>query len=140
MISPIHFRKYVIAPVLDHLATYNPAMNTRQAYTLMLGTALQESGLQDMKQINGDAVSFFQIEPATFDDVFFRYLQTAPHLLNLVMDFKFPHTGAWEQVAGNQHLACAVARCKYWMASEPLPTNIEGLAMYWKRNYNTMLQ
>jgi len=52
------------------------------------------------------------------------------------MDFKFPHMGAWEQVAGNQHLACAVARCQYWMAHEPLPTNIEELAMYYKKNYN----
>jgi len=40
---------------------------------------------------------------------------------------------------GNLYYQCAIARCKYLMIPEPLPAanDIEGLAKYWKKYYNS---
>ena len=94
----------------------------------------------------GPARSFFQIEasfdyanPATFEDIYERYLRGRPRFLIAVQDLRMPAFTPHEQLTGNQHFACAIARMKYWMATEPLPAagDIEALGAYWKRHYNT---
>lgn len=40
---------------------------------------------------------------------------------------------------GNLYYQCAIARCKYLMSPEPLPAHddVEGMAKYWKKWYNS---
>ena len=56
----------------------------------MLGTAIAESELNALAQRGGLALSMFQIEPATFDDIYGRYLRLRPRLLTAVQTFMFP--------------------------------------------------
>ena len=137
--NPTQFRAHVIEPTLRELGLWSAS-----AERLMIGTALVESGLEEVVQRNGGpARSFFQIEPGTFDDIVDRYLETDRRrdlrvkILGLVM----PAFGRWEQITGNQRFACGVARVRYWMAPEPLPDvgDDEGLAAYWKSHFNTYL-
>ena len=140
MIPPNQFMKFVIEPTLDHLAVVEPRMKSLAVSQLLLGTGIMESRLDALKQRGGGpALSVFQIEPATFDDTYTRYLRTKIVLLGQINDLLIPAFTPLEQLAGNPFFACAIARTKYWMVPEPMPPagDIQALAHYWKRYYNT---
>lgn len=142
MIPPVQFLQEVIGPTLAHMAATQPDMDRPAARVLLLGTAIQESRLMAYRQHGGgSALSFFQIEPATFDDIFFRYLARPDKaaLRTSVRALLIPAFDPAEQLDTNQHLACAIARIRYWMvpARLPRPGDVDGLGAYWKRYYNT---
>lgn len=127
------YRENVIRPVLKKLDAWSQA-----AESLLVGTGLVESEFHYIKQINGPAVSVFQIEPATISDNYKNFLNYRPNLrsevdqLNIIDDFE-----SWSDI--NPFFACAHARVWYLRHSEPFPSaaNVEGLAQYWKKYYNT---
>lgn len=140
MIPPAQFLEHVIRPTLDHLAVAEPRLGTEASARLLLGTAIAESNLAALAQHGGGpALSFFQIEPATFHDVYDRYLPARARFKVAVYDLRVPALTPLEQLAGNPFFACAIARIKYWMAPAPLPDadDINGLGRYWKAVYNT---
>lgn len=141
MIDPVTFFVTWIQPALLALGAVEPRMAARPAGLLLLGTALTESHLQFVDQIGGGpARGFFQIEPATFDDVYGRYLMTRKAgLLGAVGGLMVPGLPADGQLRGNPWLGAAIARLRYWMAPAPLPRadDLDGLGRYWKRHYNT---
>lgn len=140
MIPPLEFRDHVIRRVLHHLVDADQRLGSRVAKNLLLGTAIMESRLKRLEQVGGPAMSMFQIEPPTFADVYERYLMdTRRDLMGPVNDFLMRAMTPADQLAGNQHFACAIARIKFWMSPEPLPAadNIDALGAYWKAHYNT---
>lgn len=140
MIPPAQFLEHVIRPTLDHLAVAEPRLGTEASARLLLGTAIAESNLAALVQHGGGpALSMFQIEPATFDDVYKRYLWARPRFMNVVRDLRLPALTPMEQLPANPFFACAIARFKYWMAPKPLPDadDIDALGAYWKAVYNT---
>lgn len=142
MIPPLEFREAFIRPTLDHLSKTEPRIACRASERLMLGTALIESMLKFLRQIGGGpAITFWGIEPPTFDDTYNRYLQThRPDLREAVDKLRIPViTNDLDQLLFNPLFACAIARCKYWMSPVPLPEamDLDGLGFYWDNNYNT---
>ena len=140
MIPPAQFLEHVIRPTLDHLAVAEPRLATEASANLLLGTAIAESNLSALVQHGGGpALSMFQIEPATFDDIYERYLRARPGFLMAVQDLRLPALTPMEQLPANPFFACAIARMKFWMAPEPLPAadDIAALGRYWKTHYNT---
>lgn len=139
------FRIHVVRPTLRHLDLYSPA-----AENLLIGTAVHESGgLEYIDQITnsdpnnlGPAVSPYQIEDATRRDQYDNYLRYPSNevLRGRVgsMLAVWPHH--FHQLATNLAYATAIARIKYWRDAKPLPdaSDLNGLAWYWKRVYNTM--
>ncbi len=140
MIPPAQFLEHVIRPTLYHLAVVEPRLGGRAAEQLMLGTAIAESALKALAQWGGGpALSFFQIEPTTFHDIYDRYLRARARFLIAIQDLRVPALTPLEQLAGNPFFACGIARMKFWMAPEPLPEadDIDALGRYWKSIYNT---
>ena len=140
MIDPAEFRQVIIRPTLLRLAFMaNPKLDSLAAENLLLGTAIQESRLADPTQVGGPALSFFQIEPATFTDIYDRYLLSRPVLLKAVNAFLMPAMTPMEQLDGNQYFACAIARIKFWMSPTPLPApgSIDNMGKYWKTYFNS---
>lgn len=128
-------RTIVVRPSLERLGRHSPA-----AENLLMGTAVQESRLRYLRQLGGGpALGLWQIEPATFADVYHRYLGARAELRRLVDDLVVPGVPLLEQLADNMRLGCAIARIKYAMDPAPLPAadDLEALARYWKRIYNT---
>ncbi len=78
--SPQHFLASVIRPTLMTLGLYSPA-----AEQLLLATAIQESHLTHRKQIGGPALSYFQIEPKTHNDIWDNFLKYRPQLSGKVL-------------------------------------------------------
>ena len=143
MIPPAQFLEHVIRPTLDHLAVAEPRLGGRAAEQLMLGTAISESNINALVQHGGGpALSMFQIEPATFHDIYDRYvgMRLSAQLCLAINDLRLPALTPREQLPGNPFFACAIARMKYWMAPQPLPDadDIDALGRYWKTHYNTL--
>lgn len=131
------FRKYVIKPSLESLEMWSEA-----AQELLLGTACHESGNWNyLKQIQGPALGFYQIEPATHRDVWNNFLTFYPDIEDRVIKIASKTPSLEKQLTTNLAYATSIARLIYYRQPEALPEaeDIEGLARYWKQYYNTPL-
>ena len=136
------FRLEVVRPTLIHLQEYHPQMWSPAAENLIVGTAAHESsGLKYVRQVGGGpALGVFQVEPDTATDVWESYLTVrAPKLGELIRELLWPWPDRASQLVWNSAYATAIARLVYWRRPEPLPNadDIEGLAQYWGRFYQT---
>ena len=133
MIDPSQLREYVIRPTLMAIGHGAPA-----AEELLLGTAIQESGLKYLHQIGGGpAVGLWQMEPTTHDDCYATYLDYRGPLRASIVSLSV--TQKAEEMAWNLRYACAMARIKYLRSPLPLPAagDVEGMAAMWKQCYNS---
>lgn len=138
MIDKTQLRENIITPVLLRMDLYNVA-----AVNLLMGTCAQESKLGTyLKQLgSGPALGIFQMEPATYKDIWDNFLKYKPELAEKVLEFKATEKeDEWEMV-GNLYFAAAMARVHYRRVKAPLPAanDIPALARYWKVYYNTPL-
>lgn len=115
---------------------------------LMLTAAVESDGCSYFQQINGPAISFFQLEPATIDDIL-RYVKQSSkrnielaQINNNIFEEIFYYSARDYQNGAlllHIELSILLARIKYWMDPKPLGNTIEEHAATWKRVYNTEL-
>lgn len=140
MISIPQFRELILQPALTVIGIHSPA-----AEELVLGTALQESRLQYIKQLgNGPALGFFQMEPATHEDIWKNYLAYHDDMAEKAKSLAAPTTAAHpspNEMIGNLWYAAAMCRIHYRRVPDALPAagDVPGMAAYWKEFYNTYL-
>lgn len=128
-------RRELIRPTLQYCRIWS-----RAAENLIVGTGLVESNFTFLSQIKGPALSPWMIEPNTFTWLIAK-LSTDKKLMLRVLQ----HLGMAtlpsdpRQVINNMALACILARLKYLYNPAPLPNadNIDALARYWAKIYNT---
>jgi len=133
------FRVDVIQPVLKEMDLYSLA-----AEELLLGTAVQESlhFTYRTQMGGGPAKSYFQIEPATHDDIWNNFLRYKTELADKVMaTLTAPDADKLDELENNDCYAAAMARVHYYRVPKALPEagDVRGQARYWKRYYNTEL-
>lgn len=129
------FRDYVVVPALGQIGAYS-----RAAEQLVMGTGLTESRFMFLQQIGkGPARGFFQMEPATHDDIWKNYLSRKMILLNDLKGLLLRDMDLHDQLRGNLFYAAAMCRIHYMRFREPLPeeNNWPAMAAYWKKYYNT---
>lgn len=150
-LDPHHLIEEIIEPVLRRMGMHSPA-----AVNLMFGTAVQESRLTWLCQLGGGpARGIYQIEPATAKDIVTRYAGQRPHIrarIGAALHGLLPPDVAWDEnwteaddaalefrLVSDLAFQTAIARVRYWMVPLPLPDpdDVEGLAHYWKSNFNT---
>ena len=132
------FLTTVIKPVVARLG------GGAAAEELLLGTAMQESMcLKYRRQMrNGPARGYFQMEPATHNDIWNNYLKYRAKLAADVSSYlTSPTANKLDELEKNDKYAAAMARIKYMRAPAALPAqgDIKAQANYWKRYYNTLL-
>lgn len=113
-------------------------------YYLLLGTAATESDFGKItKQVNGPALSIFQIEPTTHDDIWRNYLPNYPKLtkkINKTLWFGIPKL---VQLRYNIKYATLIAYVQYKRACTKtgytIPSHKDpwSLAWMWKKYFNT---
>jgi hypothetical protein len=134
-LDPAQFRQYIIDPTLRQIGLYSPA-----ASNLLLGTALQESGLVYLHQLGGGpALGLYQCEPATLDDITRNYLPFHPEIFSRILDLKGTGMTTYQALVCNLAYATAICRVHYLRVTEPLPDAADayGMANYYKTHYNT---
>lgn len=147
MIDPHDLVQYVIRPTLKELEGYKSALNSEASENLLLWTALVESTYKNntmLRQLNnGPALSIWQIEPDTHDDMWASFIMSRSNLSYIMRNlarekYNYMKVPA-DEMLGNLFYACAMARLKIWRAPQPLPDafDIEGMFLYWHRWYNT---
>ena len=133
---PSDFVVRVIRPALTTIALDGPG-----AEQLLLGTALQETGLRNIRQIGGGpALGYFQIEPATHDDIWKNFLKYRVLLAAKVKRLLPAGSDAVpEQLIQCPQYAAAIARIIYLRApgALPAPEDVDAQAAYYKQYYNT---
>lgn len=125
---------FVIVPTLCSIGLYSEA-----AVNLLLGTCAQESKMGTyIKQITGPALGIYQTEPNTHDDIWDNYLKYKPDLSGKILAIDARGTNS---LIVNLSYATAIARVQYLRAPAPLPdaSDLNGLAQYYKKYYNTPL-
>lgn len=123
-IHPQHLRSLVLLALPESLYS-------RAAANLIVGTIATEShgGTYLWQLGNGPAIGIAQMEPATFDWLQGKYGER----------YGFKDRQASE-MAWDLKLAILLCRLRYLVVIDPLPRHddLEGLAKYWKKYYNTI--
>ena len=148
MIDEKQFKECIIIPTLQHLDPIIPYSTA--AVELLLGTAIVESGLTYLRQLGrGPALGVYQMEPATYNDIwrnYLRYNKTLADLVRTLDSYEAPPLS--HALTGNLFYATAMARVHYLRVKEAIPNELEyneehsyifALAQYWKDHYNTHL-
>jgi hypothetical protein len=133
--NPQQFRDHVIRATLQPMGLWSI-----EAEELLIGTAAHESQLgRYIVQVGGPALGVFQMEPATYWDIYRTFLAFDRKLLSRI-DGIVPMTGRTaEHMITDLRYACVMARLKYYRVAEALPaaSDLNGQARYWKQHYNT---
>lgn len=136
MINPTQLKDLIIEPVLKEYELYSEA-----AVNLLLGTCAQESRMgYYLKQVKGPALGIYQMEPLTHNDLWEQVMKSTKKPCRKIADDFFWETGyTYHDLISDLKFATIMCRLQYWRFPEPLPEvdDIEGLAKYWKKYYNT---
>lgn len=131
----VQLRTHIIQPTLKHIELWSPA-----AEEIVLGIAIQESGLHYLKQLGtGPALGLWQMEPATHNDIWTNFLKAKKHLAAKIL---WPYaTHDPNRMLFDLAYACAMCRVHLYRCPAALPSagDVEGQAAYWKKWYNTPL-
>ena len=130
---------------VDELTAAKYRLHSAAAVQLLVGTALKESGgLRWRTQLNGGpARGLFQMEPATYRDIWENYLSYREPLAAAIRQAFTPAGGelGFELITDDDAFAAVMARLKYHRVPAPLPPadDLAAQAEYWKTHYNTRL-
>jgi len=125
---------YMIEKVTGDLGKASP-----EATNLLLGTAAQEShlGTYFYQMGSGPARGIFQIEPATEKDIWENYLEYKPTLKANIIALTGVKSPNVNHLTMNILYQICIARVHYLRVKEALPTDLDDMAIYWKRYWNT---
>lgn len=131
----------VIIPTLTELGDN---FCTPEAVLLLLMTAAQESllGSYISQYPKGPAKGIYQMEKIAYVDCVERYIKKRPVLYNKILAMcNFSMLPKENEMVTNLKFATIMCRLKYAQSPERIPASndIEGLAKYWKKHYNTYL-
>ena len=149
MFNNLQFRQLIIQPVLQAIYLYSQA-----AEDLLVGTCAQESrggtylfqqgtnpDLYASLKKNELAVGIYQMQPATHDDLWDRFLPlTHTTAVGMLVFCGLPYTvrPKASTMLYNLYYATAMARLYYYhTVSEPIPDTLDLQAEYYKKHYNT---
>lgn len=117
-------------------STLPAELQSPAAEELLMATCAQESLMGHYRrQVDGPALGIFQMEPATYQDIWTNFLAYHQGLLRWAV------APPAEQMVLDDELALCMARVQYRRVPEALPeaNDLRGLWMYYKAYYNTPL-
>jgi len=139
MLNIIQFREEVVRTTLKDFDASVPY--SQAAENLLVGTALQESRLVHLKQFgSGPALGVYQIEPETHMDLWKNFINYRQDLRDRILTRTSVIPSLEQQLVTSLSYATIIARLIYWRVAEPMPEaqDLEGLAKYYKKYYNTL--
>ena len=112
---------------------------SERAENLLVMTMAHESnGGYYLDQDSGPAIGVYQMEEATFNDIWRRYLFGRPELEAKIMSAcNLHHIPDAGEMAGNLYLATAMARVFYCRVYTKIPDDLQEMAQYCKKYWNT---
>lgn len=136
MINITEYRELILRPTLKEIGMWS-----RAAENLLTIIPLVESNLTHVKQLNGPALGFNQIEKFTYYDLI-NYLERREDLKEKILNAcylrDFP---PFEALVWHLRLSICIARLKFWTRTQPLPLYDDPVGMWeqYKEIYNSSL-
>lgn len=137
MLNINQFRSLIIKPACENLMLYS-----KDAEELLVFTCATESmGGTFLKQENdGPALGIYQMEPATYNDLWQNYLKNHQNLMSmLIHNFDCIMMPDEKRLMYDLWFATAMARLHYARIKVPLPNadDVNAIWDYYKEFYNT---
>lgn len=136
MINIDQFRELIVRSTLNDMYMFSP-----EAEELIIFTcAVETEGGTYLKQINGNALGIYQMEPLTHTDIWQNYIKDKPQLLfKLLSIFNISQIPGEERMIYDLRYATAMVRLFYKRFSKklPNPNDVDALWDYYKTYYNT---
>ena len=132
MIDVSQLRKYIVFPALQ-------ALQLDAAELIILTIAQESLGGTYVHQVNGPALGICQMEPATYLDIWEKYLPNKPEIVHKMLNYlEYSRIPKPEVMVYNMALSVMMARIHYLRVPESLPKmdDVPGLARYWNEHYN----
>ena len=136
MLNVNQLRELIIKPALTDLLMYSEDASELLVFTC----AVESNGGTYLKQINGPALGIYQMEPATYNDIWQNYLKHKSNLMLIMMNnFDIIRMPDEKRLVHDLRYATAMARIHYARVKEPLPSHDDTKAVYeyYKKYYNT---
>ena len=113
---------------------------SREAVELLMLTAAAESqmGTYLKQRGGGPALGIFQMEPTTHDDIWDNFIQFRPKISEYLTG-GLGWYGDSKELVWNLKYAIIMARVHYLRVPVSIPRDIDDMAAYWKKYYNTKL-
>ena len=127
----------IIKETLDHMNLYS-----EDALEMIYKTGKAESGYRTLQQYGGGpALGFFQMEPATYRDIWENYVMYREKYRNKLYSLGFDDSKMDYCLMSNIGIQVAMCRLHYRRVPSALPKagDLEGQANYWKKYYNSHL-
>jgi hypothetical protein len=136
MLNNEQLRELIIKPVLEQLILSSP-----EAEELLVFTCAVESlGGTYLKQVNGPALGIYQMEPATYVDIWQNYIKGNTRIFMIMLsNFHTGYMPSEDRMIYDLRFATAMARLHYDRVKEALPNAKDENAIwdYYKKYYNT---
>ena len=136
MLNSVQLREFIIKPALIDLLIYS-----KDAEELLVFTCANESdGGTYLHQINGPALGIYQMEPATYNDIWFNYIVNRKDImLQLLHSFDAGRMPSEDRLIYDLKFATVMAMIHYMRISASLPdaNNVKAIWNYYKTYYNT---
>jgi hypothetical protein len=136
MLNINQFRELIIKPTLQNLMLYSES-----AEELLVFTCATESlGGTFLKQEKGPALGIYQMEPATYNDLWQNYIKSNPSIMTMLMhNFSCIFMPDEHRLIYDLWYATAMCRLHYARVRAPLPAadDLESIWAYYKTFYNT---
>jgi hypothetical protein len=142
-IEPEHLREVIV----DTLKSFDTHIKPRKALSrsaveMLMLTAAQETYCgRYLRQIRGPALGIFQMEPRSFNDLML-WVTTKKKWIKSYLDPMRNSLWGWEiDMKANIPFQIVVARVYYLRVPEqfPPPEDVEAMARYYKKYWNTHL-
>ena len=125
-------------------ALYKLDCYSDDALTLVVRTGMAESGYRALKGYGegNPAIGFWQIEPATMNDMMRNYIAYRPKYRKTLEELGMQFEGDDIEISVMSNMAVQAGLCRlhYRRDPKPIPSwdDLEAQGEYWKRVYNTI--
>lgn len=139
MFNARQFRDLILKPVLHGIDAWSqPAEDI-----LVMTMAHESNGGTYLHQLgNGPACGIYEMEVGTFNDLWIRTLKDPDNKLHallpkIMVACNLAVEPKAEEMNGNLYLATAMARVYYLRIRAPIPSDLNDMALYAKKYWNT---
>lgn len=137
MLNIAQFRSLIVQPALRDLL-----LLSHDAEELMVFTCAVESlGGSFLHQVNGPALGIYQMEPASYTDLWQNYIKNRTGMFMIMLsNFDAHNMPPVERLIYDLRFATAITRLYYARLPQPLPSCKDENAIweYYKTFYNTV--
>lgn len=138
MIKADHLRDLIIKPALAKLQLYSP----NDVELLMFTCATESRGGYFLKQEAGPALGIYQMEPATYNDIWQNYIKLKSTLAAMLAEnFGCLRMPSEDRLIYDLEYATVMCRIHYMRNHEVIPDHdkTEMIWSYYKRYFNSSL-